>query len=438
MSKKQLVKTDGHNQLDQPNTKALQLKKKQFNSGVRVTSEISFLREVIAHHPGIETERVIDNQTFGSAMYLERAQKEHQLFIKILRQHGTKVHYLQDLLLEALSAADPNVRQDFIKNFLLESGIKSVSTFEACLNFFRSLDSLVDVIKVMFGGIKVSDVPPITPQRFADIHVSNSPFLIKPLSFSLYPHKFFNTLGTGVALFVTNDSELKRHSLVYEYIMRFHPRFDGVKLYTNRDFKNCLINSSDIIQISNEILLIGISHDTDVLGIESLARNLLSDHTNPIKQIIAINIHKFGAKTNLNELIAMVDVDKFIIARKVLQATEIFELTATAQRDVDGLAQIKFKPLKFNFGEIIEAIIDKQPRFVIIGGGDEVAERKELLDCGMGVLNLSPGEIVVFDRNHYTNNLLNELGLIIHKIPASELSRGPSGPLEMVCSLWRE
>lgn len=27
MSKKQLVKTDGHNQLDQPNTKALQLKK---------------------------------------------------------------------------------------------------------------------------------------------------------------------------------------------------------------------------------------------------------------------------------------------------------------------------------------------------------------------------------------------------------------------------
>ena len=54
------------------------------------------------------------------------------------------------------------------------------------------------------------------------------------------------------------------------------------------------------------------------------------------------------------------------------------------------------------------------------------------------MIDIAPGEVVVYSRNHVTNRSLEEAGIRIHTIPSAELSRGRGGPRCMSMPLWRE
>ncbi|WP_052663386.1 arginine deiminase [[Mycoplasma] testudinis] len=416
-----------------------------FNIGVNVKNEINKLSEVIVHRPGYETERLVGKlltkNNFEGNMHLERAQREHDLFVNVLLKQGIKVYYLEKLVAEALEFAGPFVKDQFIKRFVSEAKVKSVSAYETCVNYFRSFNSTVDMINAMIAGVKQNEVPPIPWNRFSDVSLSSNPFLIKPLPKMLFQRDGFLSLGYGINLLKLGNQEKDRQTLFQEYLIKFHPRFDNLKLYFNRDFEDCKISGNDILLINEQNLLIGISDQTDVSGIETLARNVFNDLKNPIQRVVAVNINSFKQSKrpiNLLQAFSMVDRDKFIIDQNLLNANEIFEITPSPEKDIDGIGKLKFKQLQLSFSQTIEAIINKRPKFIICGGGDDVRGERELADYGISVLTIAPGEVIAYDRNRYTNELLTELGVIVHTIPSAELSRAPGGPLNMLSTLWRD
>jgi arginine deiminase len=75
-----------------------------------VYSEVGKLRKVIVHRPDLSLCRLTpsnhDELLFDDVLWVERAQKEHDAFVQILRSHGAEVFYVHELLAEALAASD--------------------------------------------------------------------------------------------------------------------------------------------------------------------------------------------------------------------------------------------------------------------------------------------------------------------------------------------
>jgi arginine deiminase len=74
--------------------------------GIHVTSEIKPLKRVLLHRPGKEllnlTPDTLEELLFDDIPFLKVAQEEHDAFAKILRDNGTEVTYIEDLMTEVL------------------------------------------------------------------------------------------------------------------------------------------------------------------------------------------------------------------------------------------------------------------------------------------------------------------------------------------------
>ena len=75
-----------------------------------VNSEVGKLRKVIVHRPGLELKRLTptnhDDLLFDDVLWVERAQWEHDQFVKAMRDRGIEVFYHVELLGEALAASE--------------------------------------------------------------------------------------------------------------------------------------------------------------------------------------------------------------------------------------------------------------------------------------------------------------------------------------------
>lgn len=73
---------------------------------VDIRNEIMPLKKVLLHRPGKEIENLtpkyLEQLLFDDIPWLEEAQKEHDVFAKILQDNGAKVIYLDDLTLDIL------------------------------------------------------------------------------------------------------------------------------------------------------------------------------------------------------------------------------------------------------------------------------------------------------------------------------------------------
>ena len=75
-----------------------------------VNSEVGKLRKVIVHRPDLSLKRLTptnhDELLFDDVLWVERAQWEHDQFVKAMRDRGIDVYYHVDLLGEALAASE--------------------------------------------------------------------------------------------------------------------------------------------------------------------------------------------------------------------------------------------------------------------------------------------------------------------------------------------
>jgi arginine deiminase len=75
---------------------------------------------------------------------------------------------------------------------------------------------------------------------------------------------------------------------------------------------------------------------------------------------------------------------------------------------------------------------------VIDTGRDPVVAEREQWDDGNNTLALAPGVIVAYERNARTNARLEDAGIEVLTIAASELGTGRGGPRCMSCPAARD
>ncbi|MFP4177129.1 MAG: arginine deiminase [Acholeplasmataceae bacterium] len=399
---------------------------------IAVRSEIGRLRSVLVHRPGKELENLtpdlLEKLLFDDIPYLRVAQREHDDFVRTLREQGVEVLYLTDMLTEALDA-HPEVKDAFLTTFIAESMIKSETIRETLERYLKRLDTS-DMVHKLIEGVRKNDVDLRKSNSIIDMLEDEYPFLMDPLPNLFFQRDPFASVGKGAVIGRMSTDARRRETLFSEYVLTYHPRFAGkpIPFYYDRreryDFEG-----GDFLVLSEHVLAIGISKRTDPRAIERIARKIFaSDET--FRTVLAFNIPKMRAFMHLDTVFTQVDRGVFTIHPGIEQTLTVFEITKGEDLRITKVVDTLEKVLEKHLKTPIELIR--------CGGNDVITSVREQWNDGANTLAIAPGKVVVYDRNHVTNGLLRAAGIDVLEIGSSELSRGRGGPRCMTMPLERE
>ena len=182
--------------------------------------------------------------------------------------------------------------------------------------------------------------------------------------------------------------------------------------------------------MNKNTLAIGISKRTDPRSIEKLADKLFKENSS-FKTILAFNIPKTRAYMHLDTVFTQIDYGVFTIHPGVMKDLTVFEL-------VNNKGQIKVSKVITKLEDILEKHLNRPIQLINIGGSDKITSGREQWNDGANTLAIAPGTVIVYSRNHVTNEILRKQGIKVLEIPSSELSRGRGGPRCMSMPLVRE
>ena len=403
-------------------------------AGVNVKSEIKPLKKVLLHRPGKEllnlTPNTLEELLFDDIPFLKVAQAEHDAFAQALRDNGVEVVYLEDLTAEVL-AADPQLREKFLLQWIDEAGIKTERYRKIIFDYMQENypDAKDFVLKTM-EGINLTELHTDKSNSLVDLVSEASKMVVAPMPNLYFTRDPFAMIGNGVSINRMYSVTRNRETIFAEYIFTHHPDFKDVPQYYSR-YSAFHIEGGDILNINEHVLAIGISQRTEPDAIDEIAHNIFKDETSPVDTILAFNIPNNRAMMHLDTVFTQIDVDKFTIHPGIMGPLTVFEITPEGEG-------IKVKETSGTLEEVLEKYVGMPVTLIPCAGGDRIAAEREQWNDGSNTLCIAPGRVVVYERNDVTNALLRKNNIDVIEIPSAELSRGRGGPRCMSMPIWRE
>ena len=173
-------------------------------AGVNVKSEIKPLKKVLLHRPGKEllnlTPNTLEELLFDDIPFLKVAQEEHDSFAQALRDNGVEVVYLEDLTAEVL-AADPELREKFLLQWIDEAGIKTERYRKIIFDYMQENypDAKDFVLKTM-EGINLTELHTDKSNSLVDLVSEASKMVVAPMPNLYFTRDPFAMIGNGVSI----------------------------------------------------------------------------------------------------------------------------------------------------------------------------------------------------------------------------------------------
>lgn len=403
-------------------------------SPIHVTSEIGKLKTVMLHRPGREIENITPDSMyrllFDDIPYLPIAQEEHDYFAQTLRDQGIEVLYFEKLAAEAL--ADQDVKEEFVDRMVAESGYAAGLIHDVLKEYLLAMNTQ-DMVNKIFEGVRREeiDLPHMTLQQAAED--TEWPFVMDPMPNAYFTRDPQASIGDGLSINRMTFPARQRESLITEYIIKHHLRFAGqVNVWRDRNHETH-IEGGDELVLSDHVFAIGISQRTTADAIEDIAKNLFKKSN--YDTVIAIKIPHNHAMMHLDTVFTMIDYDKFTVHPAILDENGHVD-NWVLHPGKDGEITMEHHT---DIKEVLKKALNKDDIDLIpTGNGDPIIAAREQWNDGSNTLAIAPGEVVTYNRNYVSNDLLRKHGILVHEVRSSELSRGRGGPRCMSCPIVRE
>lgn len=399
-------------------------------------SEIAPLKKVLMHRPGDEflnlTPNTLERLLFDDIPYLKIAQQEHDAYANALRAEGVEVVYLVDLVAEAIEAGGRTVRKKFLEQFIAEAGVTSPKVTKHCYDYLNAIKDTHDMVRKCIAGIDISELKKLGKVSGFYATRDTGRMIIDPIPNIYFQRDPMATVGHGVTLHRMWSVTRTRESIFMEYVYKYHPFYDDVKLYYDRSEPYC-IEGGDIQVLSPEVVAIGISQRTEPDAIADFAKRLFKDKSNKFKYVLAIDIPDERSFMHLDTVMTQVDVDKFAVQEAVMDISTVYEISQGRG------GELEIVEIRQNLQKVLEKYLHlNRVELIKCGNGKRIDAEREQWSDGVNLLCVRPGVVVAYDRNYVTNATLKRHGIKVIEIPSSELSRGRGGSHCMTMALARE
>lgn len=387
-----------------------------------ITSDIGKLEKVIVHRPGEELEyltpKFLEELLFDEIPWLERAREEHDLFVELMKKEKVEVFYITDLM-EAVLEKDMGLKEKFITQHLDLSHMANSDTRDAVYEYLIGKENSY-VIKTLIRGLKKDYVKALKDcHSLSDLTKSSFPFYLAPLPSMYFSRDQGIMMGKEMLVGAMFNDTRKRETLFIEYILKHHELFKETSKVTERQIPPG-VEGGDIIVISDKTIMIGLSERTTVQAIETIAHEILVTKE-LAKEILVVQIPAKRAYMHLDTVLTMVDRDKFLMYPGIREHSYTYLLTP----DKDGKVKAKSCP---SLKEALEESLGYPVNVIYSGEEDPIIAAREQWGDSTNTLALSPGKVMVYNRNTVTNRQLKKEGIDIIEFEGSELVRGRGGP----------
>jgi arginine deiminase len=392
------------------------------------TSEVGALRVVILHRPGAELRRLTprnnDQLLFDGLPWVARAQEEHDAFAELLRSRGVEVLLLSDLLTEALNSGAARMQGIAAAVDDRRLGVPLAQELSA---YLRGLDPAA-LAHVLMAGMTFTEVPSGTQTDVSLVRRMHhgADFVIEPLPNLVFSRDSSIWIGPRVIIPSLALPARAREASLTDLIYAHHPRFTGVR--RAYESHTAPVEGGDVLLLAPGVVAIGVGERTTPAGAEALARSLFDDDL--ANTVLAVPIEQKRAQMHLDTVCTMVDTDTVVMYANVVQTLSAF----TIQRTPNGVQISDEAP----FVEAAANAMGIDKLRIIDTGLDPIIAEREQWDDGNNTLALAPGVVVAYERNSQTNARLQDAGIEVLTIAASELGTGRGGPRCMSCPAARD
>ncbi len=398
---------------------------------MQVWSEIGNLKKVLLHRPGSELNnlipRYLEDLLFDEIPWLAKAQKEHDDFARVLKENGTEVFYISDLLTDIIQAED--LKEEIINKQLTFTPLIDPDIITAVYEYLLSLAPQELVFKLM-AGLHKKEVQMLKKHRtLSDLTLNSYPFYLAPLPNLYFTRDHGTMIGNRLQVSSMFNFARRRETLFLRFIQKYHPLFQETPLAYTEELPHG-IEGGDVFVLNKDTLIIGLSERTTEEAVEWIAaKYLVKDEV--VKQVIVVQIPAKRAYMHLDTVFTMVDYDKFLMYPGIKNEVNVYWLEKGSDGRVSATNGYNLK------GALQKGLGIKHIDIIYSGGDDSITAAREQWGDSTNTLAIQPGKVICYDRNEATNRILENHGIDVVVFDGSELVRGRGGPRCMSMPLDR-
>lgn len=409
---------------------------------VHVNNEIGQIKEVLVQKPRENTLDYYDGNlskifSLRANFDAQTAAEEHRNYRKMLENENINISYVDELLVETLNAY-PDARNELIHTYAIESGAKGTEMLSAIEDTLNSIESNKDLVTAIMRGMSYSDshLLDFTKGSLAytcgDL-LNPSSLFVNPLSTMWFTRDPLAIIGNGITLHHMYLPERNREVSLYQMIFKYHPMYKCEDLYYNHE-SSFYIEGGDVLNLTSDVVLFGISQRTEAAAIDIISQNLLWNPHSDINEIYALRLPDEDHRNHLDTYLTQVDYDKFLIDPALTKNCSIYKITRGKQRNTTAVSS-----LYENLETILRTVL-KCPAIQFIECGDGIGRisEREAQGNAISALCLKPGRLCVYEHNKITNRALERAGIDLVPIEINELTSGFGGPNCLALPLCRE